>query len=110
MLNKPNPHHLAQILHALSKAPDNHTHQYHHGSTITESLSTEEIKKRTPKLSNSERAALIEILRFNQLIYETDGNYVRKYKPLAANPPEGRISWKWGISENGHTYLMAYDL
>jgi hypothetical protein len=44
------------------------------------------------------------------LIFETDGQFVRKYKPLAAESPGGPISWKWGISENGHTYLMVYDL
>jgi hypothetical protein len=96
-----NPDHIALILHALSGAPANHSYEFHNPNSSTESLTTEAIKRKTPSLKNSKRSRLIEILRFNRLIYETDGQYAKKYRTLASHAPDSRVIWKWGLTERG---------
>ena len=110
MSGKLNPDHIALILHALSGAPPNHSYEYHNENSQSESLTAEAIKLRTPSLNNSKRSRLIVVLRFNGLIHEADGQFEKKYKTLAQSMPDGRVIWKWGLTEKGHQYLRIYDV
>jgi hypothetical protein len=105
-----NPDHIAQILHSLSGSPHGHTHEYHQQPPKGEQLTAEGIKKKTPSLNNSERARLLEVLRFNGLVHHADGHSMKKFKPLAQTYPDSRIIWSFEITERGQTYLTTYDL
>jgi len=105
-----NPDHIAQILHALSPSPEGHTHEYHQQSPKSDHLTTEQIKRKTPSLNNSERTWLLEVLRFNGIIHHIDGHSMKKFKPLARSYPDSRIIWTFEITDRGQTYLTAYDL
>jgi len=80
---------------------------HHQQSPKSDRLTTEQIKRKTPSLNNSERTWLLEVLRFNDLVHHVDGHSMKKFKPLAQTYPDSRIIWTFEITERGQTYLAA---